>query len=79
MFWQINVMPRELMPGQVGLGWNIINYLIIFSVIGSKLCCFVTDVDHTCYTMTTAGSDGFCRMLPIYMDHVFFPILSVRI
>ncbi|CAG7825781.1 unnamed protein product [Allacma fusca] len=35
-----------------------------------------TDVDHTCYTMTTAGSEGFCTLLPIYMDHIFYPILS---
>lgn len=32
--------------------------------------------DHTAYTLTTAGSDGFLRMLPIYLDHVFHPTLS---
>ncbi|KAK0536901.1 hypothetical protein OC835_000659 [Tilletia horrida] len=32
--------------------------------------------DHTAYTLTTAGSDGFLRMLPIYLDHVFFPTLT---
>ncbi|OXA50789.1 Presequence protease 2, chloroplastic/mitochondrial [Folsomia candida] len=35
-----------------------------------------TDVDHTAYTLTTAGSEGFCNMLGIYMDHIFHPILS---
>ncbi|WFD34838.1 hypothetical protein MCUN1_001682 [Malassezia cuniculi] len=32
--------------------------------------------DHTAYTLTTAGSDGFLRMLPIYLDHVFHPTLT---
>ncbi|XP_055378206.1 uncharacterized protein C05D11.1-like [Condylostylus longicornis] len=35
-----------------------------------------TDTDHTCYTMTTAGSDGFLTLMPIYLDHVLYPILS---
>ena len=32
--------------------------------------------DHTAYTLTTAGSDGFLRMLPVYLDHIFFPTLT---
>ncbi|WFD27197.1 hypothetical protein MNAN1_002193 [Malassezia nana] len=32
--------------------------------------------DHTAYTLTTAGADGFLRMLPVYCDHVFFPTLT---
>ncbi|WFD44347.1 hypothetical protein MPSI1_003015 [Malassezia psittaci] len=32
--------------------------------------------DHTAYTLTTAGSDGFLRMLPVYCDHVFYPTLT---
>jgi len=36
------------------------------------------DSDHTCYTYETAGQDGFCCLLPIYLDHIFFPTLSVR-
>ncbi|KAG4066708.1 hypothetical protein HA402_007344 [Bradysia odoriphaga] len=35
-----------------------------------------TDTDHTCYTMTTAGKDGFLELLPIYLDHVLFPTLT---
>ena len=35
-----------------------------------------TDVDHTAYTVTTAGSEGFLNLLPIYMDHVLFPTLT---
>lgn len=32
--------------------------------------------DHTAYTLTTASSDGFLRMLPIYADHLFRPTLT---
>lgn len=32
--------------------------------------------DHTAYTLTTAGADGFLRMLPVYLDHVFSPTLT---
>ena len=35
-----------------------------------------TDTDHTCYTMTTAGSEGFLNLLPIYLDHVLQPTLT---
>jgi len=35
-----------------------------------------TDVDHTAYTLETAGSEGFISMLPIYLDHILFPQLT---
>ncbi|XP_053673268.1 uncharacterized protein C05D11.1-like [Anopheles nili] len=35
-----------------------------------------TDRDHTCYTMTTAGSTGFLSLLPVYLDHILYPTLS---
>lgn len=35
-----------------------------------------TDTDHTCYTMTTAGSDGFLSLLPVYLDHILYPTLT---
>ena len=35
-----------------------------------------TDTDHTCYTMTTAGTHGFLNLLPIYLDHVLRPTLT---
>ncbi|KAH7984351.1 hypothetical protein HPB52_019694 [Rhipicephalus sanguineus] len=35
-----------------------------------------TDTDHTCYTMTTAGSRGFLNLLPIYLDHILYPLLT---
>ncbi|XP_041346924.1 LOW QUALITY PROTEIN: uncharacterized protein C05D11.1-like, partial [Gigantopelta aegis] len=35
-----------------------------------------TDVDHTCYTITTAGSEGFLNLLPIYLDHILYPTLT---
>ena len=38
-----------------------------------------TDVDHTCYTVTTAGSEGFLNLLPIYLDHILYPTLTVSL
>ena len=35
-----------------------------------------TDVDHTCYTIKTAGSEGFLVLLPIYVDHILNPLLT---
>ncbi|KAL3870529.1 hypothetical protein ACJMK2_038583 [Sinanodonta woodiana] len=34
-----------------------------------------TDVDHTCYTMTHAGSEGFLNLLPVYLEHILYPTL----
>ena len=31
-----------------------------------------TDSDHTAYTVTTAGAEGFLNLLPIYLDHLLF-------
>ncbi|XP_044752458.1 uncharacterized protein C05D11.1-like [Coccinella septempunctata] len=35
-----------------------------------------TDVDHTCYTMETAGSQGFLALMPIYLEHILYPTLT---
>ncbi|XP_048587317.1 uncharacterized protein C05D11.1 isoform X1 [Nematostella vectensis] len=35
-----------------------------------------TATDHTCYTIETAGSEGFINLLPIYLDHVLYPTLT---
>ncbi|XP_041369326.1 uncharacterized protein C05D11.1-like [Gigantopelta aegis] len=35
-----------------------------------------TDTDHTCYTMTNAGSEGFLKLLPIYIEHILYPTLK---
>ncbi|EDV28100.1 uncharacterized protein TRIADDRAFT_21141 [Trichoplax adhaerens] len=35
-----------------------------------------TDTDHTCYTVTTAGSEGFLNLLNVYLDHVLYPTLT---
>lgn len=35
-----------------------------------------TDTDHTCYTMTMAGARGFLNLLPVYLDHVLYPLLT---
>ncbi|GFR13936.1 uncharacterized protein C05D11.1 [Trichonephila clavata] len=35
-----------------------------------------TDTDHTCYTVSTAGDEGFLKLLPIYIDHLLYPTLT---
>ncbi|KAH7719855.1 Protein C05D11.1 [Aphelenchoides avenae] len=35
-----------------------------------------TDQDHTAYTITTVGSLGFLKVLPVYMDHLLSPMLT---
>ncbi|XP_020904563.1 uncharacterized protein C05D11.1, partial [Exaiptasia diaphana] len=35
-----------------------------------------TATDHTCYTIETAGSEGFINLLPIYLDHVLYATLT---
>ncbi|RWS26897.1 hypothetical protein B4U80_11389 [Leptotrombidium deliense] len=35
-----------------------------------------TDTDHTCYTLCTAGEEGFFNLLPIYLDHLLNPLLT---
>jgi len=34
-----------------------------------------TAIDHTCYTVYTAGSSGFLNILPVFMDHILHPTL----
>ena len=35
-----------------------------------------TDTDHTAYTVSTAGGQGFLQLLPIYVDHILFPTIT---
>ncbi|KAG5438636.1 hypothetical protein PCANB_002742 [Pneumocystis canis] len=35
-----------------------------------------TDTDHTAYTISTAGAEGFLKILPIFIDHILFPTLT---
>ncbi|XP_031560013.1 uncharacterized protein C05D11.1-like [Actinia tenebrosa] len=35
-----------------------------------------TATDYTCYTIETAGSEGFINLLPIYLDHVLYATLT---
>lgn len=35
-----------------------------------------TAVDNTTYTISTAEKCGFLQILPIYLDHIFFPLLN---
>lgn len=40
---------------------------------GTNAC---TDTDHTNYTLSTAGSEGFFTILPVYLDHLLFPLMT---
>jgi len=35
-----------------------------------------TGTDHTAYTLSTAGGQGFLQLLPIYVDHILYPTLT---
>jgi Zn-dependent M16 (insulinase) family peptidase len=35
-----------------------------------------TDADHTAYTISTAGEQGFLQLLPIYVDHILYPTIT---
>jgi hypothetical protein len=35
-----------------------------------------TDTDHTAYTVSTAGEQGFLQMLPIFIDHILYPTIT---
>ncbi|KAK6511363.1 hypothetical protein TWF481_000281 [Arthrobotrys musiformis] len=35
-----------------------------------------TATDHTAYTLDTAGWEGFSQLLPVYLEHILFPILT---
>uniref|UniRef100_A0A0G4HTW6 Peptidase M16C associated domain-containing protein n=1 Tax=Chromera velia CCMP2878 TaxID=1169474 RepID=A0A0G4HTW6_9ALVE len=34
-----------------------------------------TATDHTAYTITTAGQEGFLNIFPVYLDHILRPLL----
>ena len=36
-----------------------------------------TDTDHTRFTLSNAGSQGFLNILPIFLDHILYPTLTV--
>lgn len=50
-------------------------YPCVFKDLGN-LAQSRTNQDHTCYTVDTAGAEGFLRLLPVYLDHVLFPTLK---
>ena len=35
-----------------------------------------TAVDHTSYTVSTAGEQGFLQLLPVYVDHILYPTIT---
>lgn len=74
IYWPIAVWHRVQMHGQVDTeNCPMYNTKIFKSFL------FSSDTDHTCYTMTTAGKNGFLELLPIYLDHVLYPTLTVII
>lgn len=36
-----------------------------------------TSDDHTCFTLTTVGEEGFLQILPVYLDHILHPSLTM--
>ncbi len=64
------------MPGQVRR----------FYLVSCKFACSIytfyrifAEIDHTAYTVSTVGAEGFLNLLPIYLNHLFFPTLTVNI
>ena len=58
-------------PPQVGAGWiRTAKQLADFGIRNPQL------PDHTCYTLSTAGSEGALNLLPIYADHILFPTIT---
>ena len=35
-----------------------------------------TATDHTAYTVSAAGEQGFLQLLPIYVDHILYPTIT---
>ncbi|XP_015438659.1 PREDICTED: uncharacterized protein C05D11.1-like [Dufourea novaeangliae] len=35
-----------------------------------------TMMDFTCYTMSTASSEGFLSLMPVYLEHILYPTLT---
>jgi hypothetical protein len=52
---------------------NLNCHILFFGILDSFFAAW-TDVNHTCYTMTTAGAVGFLALLPIYVDHMILNI-----
>lgn len=46
--------------------------------LASGTNCF-TNVDLTYFTLNTVGSEGFLNILPVVLDHILYPTLSVSI
>lgn len=46
---------------------NLINYFLLDAW---------TETDNTVYTLSCAGTEGFLRLLPVYLNHILFPTLT---
>ncbi|XP_050535489.1 uncharacterized protein C05D11.1-like isoform X4 [Daktulosphaira vitifoliae] len=70
-----HTLEHLIFSGSEDYPYNGVIYLLanrcFVTKIGAK-----TSVDHTCYTVSTAGSEGFLSLLPIYLDHILYPTLT---
>ncbi|KAF7726657.1 hypothetical protein EC973_008530 [Apophysomyces ossiformis] len=69
-FWEASNFRTRFAPPDMGVLDSLANRAV---AQGTNAW---TDVDHTCYTITTAGSQGFLKLLPIYVDHILYPTLT---
>uniref|UniRef100_A0AC35TMD5 Presequence protease, mitochondrial n=1 Tax=Rhabditophanes sp. KR3021 TaxID=114890 RepID=A0AC35TMD5_9BILA len=64
----------------VFMGSKTYPYKGVLDVIANRCLASGTNAwtaqDHTCYTLSTAGSSGFIKILPVYIDHVLNPTLT---
>ncbi|GAA5994146.1 hypothetical protein JCM5350_000581 [Sporobolomyces pararoseus] len=55
---------------------------VLFAIAGRLLSNDInaeTAVDHTTYTFDSASDEGMLEMVPVYLDHIFFPLLTESI
>lgn len=38
-----------------------------------------TAIDHTCYFTTTVGCDRFLSLMPVFLEHILYPTLTVGV
>lgn len=62
------------------LGSHDYPYSGILDILANKVFAAGTNawtaVDNTTYTISTAEKCGFLQILPIYLDHIFYPLLN---
>ena len=68
-----------LFPNQIDLFSEEYPYKNVLDLMANRCLADKTNAftaqDHTCYSIHTAGSSGFLNILPVYLDHIFYPLL----